>query len=335
MFGVRRVAIGASVAIVGVAAVRREDEKNAHCSFWKSEEPKNSAFVFIKPHANTPQTQEAVKAALKAKKLEIKAEGEITAETIDQNMHIDQHYYAIASKATIMKPNQLPVNDAKFKERFGMSFADALATGTVFNAIDACKELGIDAAGLDAIWSKSKPLKLGGGFYVSKLQPNIPGKPKEIYVFNGFFMSMRAQFVKPGTSIHYYVVDWKPEDLSWADFRGKVLGPTDPSKAPEGSVRGLIMNDWQKLGLDYKPNTGNNGVHASASPFEGLAEKMNWLKVKSADDPLGAALNKAGVDNGTISNWAVDPQVKGASLFDQLEDMDVTECINKAVELNK
>ena len=37
--------------------------------------------------------------------------------------------------------------------------------------------------------SKSKPLKLGGGFYVSKVEPNIPGKPKEIYVFNGFFAS--------------------------------------------------------------------------------------------------------------------------------------------------
>ena len=56
-----------------------------------------------------------------------------------------------------------------------------LLQGTVFNAMDACKELGIDAAGLDAIWSKSKPLKLGGGFYVSKLQPNIPGKPESMF----------------------------------------------------------------------------------------------------------------------------------------------------------
>ena len=142
-------------------------------------------------------------------------------------------------------------------------------------------------------------------------------------------------YIKPGTSIHYYVVDWDPKDLSWADFRGRVLGPTDPSKAPEGSVRGLIMNDWQKLGLDFKPNTGSNGVHASASPFEGLAEKMNWLKVKPSNDPFGAALNQAGVDNTTISTWSVDPQVKGASLFDQLEDMDAKDCIAKAVELAK
>jgi hypothetical protein len=34
------------------------------------------------------------------------------------------------------------------------------------------------------------------------------------------------------------------------------------------------------LGLQYCPNVGDNGVHASASPFEALAERMNWLKVE-------------------------------------------------------
>jgi hypothetical protein len=333
----RRVVVGASVAVVSGAYYEKELKERvvSQCSWWGGGDPANSAFVFIKPHANTTATQAAVKQALLDKKLAIKAEGEIKGEIIDEQLLIDQHYYAIASKATILKPKDLPVPDAKFKERFGLSYADALAGGNVYNAIDACKMLGVDAAGLDAIWSKSKPLKLGGGFYVSKVEPGIPGKPKEIYVFNAFFMSMRSQFVKPGTSIHYYVVDWDPKDLSWADFRGKVLGPTDPAKAPEGSVRGLIMNDWQKLGLDFKPNTGSNGVHASASPFEGLAEKMNWLKVKPSNDAFGAALNKAGVDNATISAWSVDPQVKGASLFDQLEDLDAVECVTKAVELAK
>jgi hypothetical protein len=38
----------------------------------------------------------------------------------------------------------------------------------------------------------------------------------------------------------------------------------------------MILRDWENLGLAYVPNVGDNGVHASASPFEGLAEKMNW-----------------------------------------------------------
>ena len=34
------------------------------------------------------------------------------------------------------------------------------------------------------------------------------------------------RFVLPGTSIHYYVVDFSSDELPWADFRGRVLGPT-------------------------------------------------------------------------------------------------------------
>ena len=89
---------------------------------------------------------------------------------------------------------------------------------------------------------------------------------------------MRTKFTQPGTSIHYYVVDFDATALPWAEFRGKVLGPTDPKDAPPGALRGTIYQDWKKLGLAYVPNVGDNGVHASASPFEGLAEKSNWLK---------------------------------------------------------
>ena len=55
-----------------------------------------------------------------------------------------------------------------------------------------------------------------------------------IYTFNAFFMSMRSKFVAPEASIHYYVVEFPTSSLSWADFRGKVLGPTDPTQAPVG-----------------------------------------------------------------------------------------------------
>jgi hypothetical protein len=231
-----------------------------------------------------------------------------------------------------LKPNQLPVPADKFYKEFGIKWEDALQQGLVFNAIDACKHLDIDSAQLDAAWGPAKKCKFGGGFYCGLV--SIPGKPP-VYVFNGFFMSMRAAYVKPGTSIHYYVVEFEPSTLSWSDFRGKVLGPTDPKDAPVGSLRGEILADWKKLGLAYAPNTGDNGVHASASPFEGLAERMNWLKAPIAKDPFGAKMLAAGISAKTIDAWSVDPQVKGKSLFDQLEDLDSNECIAKAIELAK
>jgi hypothetical protein len=60
--------------------------------------------------------------------------------------------------------------------------------------------------------------------------------------------------------------------------------------AADGSIRNLILQKYNILGLDTKPDTGNNGLHASASPLEGLAERMNWLGVNLEDDDFGKAL---------------------------------------------
>jgi hypothetical protein len=64
----------------------------------------NSAFVFIKPHAVTAATKALVSSSLGAQGITIRSEGTLTAEQIDAGKLIDQHYYAIASKATILKP---------------------------------------------------------------------------------------------------------------------------------------------------------------------------------------------------------------------------------------
>merc|ERR1712224_396684 len=133
-----------------------------------------------------------VKAGLEAKGITIRKEGSIKGEVIDKKKLIDQHYYAIASKATILKPDQLNVPDDKFKAQFGLSWKDALASGKVFNAMDGCKELGLDADGLDAEWAKAKAakklVKFGGGFYCGLIEYG----GKALYIFNGFFMSMRS-----------------------------------------------------------------------------------------------------------------------------------------------
>lgn len=291
----------------------------------------NAAFIFIKPAANNKAVQDLVKSTLLAKNVKIESEGEFTGEEIDKQMLIDQHYYAIASKATLLKPTEIPVPADKFEAFFGISWEKALADGSVYNAIDACKVLDVDATGLDAVWSKCKKVKFGGGFYCGVIE--VEDKPK-IYVFNAFFMTMRSKFVDPSVSIHYYSVSFSPSDLSWTDFRGKVLGPTDPSTAPEDSLRGGIFKSWESLGLSFEPTIGENSIHASASPFEGLAERMNWLKQPIKDDSFGSLLLESGLSEATIKEWSVDPQVKGKSVFDQLEDLDVNDCLQKLIELN-
>jgi len=279
--------------------------------------------------------------------IKVVTEGDMTGTTIDEKKHIDQHYYAIASKATLLKPKDLNVPKDKFKAQFDLEWDTMLADGKVLNAMDALDYFGIDVPTLNKAWvaaqNAKKIVKLGGGFYcayVGDASEGALGGKEPVYVLNAFFMTMRSKFTDASATIHYYVVEFDPKVLTWADFRGKVLGPTDPAAAPPTSLRGMLHADWSKLGLAAAPNTSDNGVHASASPFEGLAERMNWLGVAAPDDPFGKMLLDGGITEAMIKEWAVDPQVtiapdKKGSIFDQLEDMDLDDCLKKAVELSK
>jgi hypothetical protein len=202
--------------------------------------------------------------------------------------------------------------------------------------MEACVQFNCDAAGLNDAWSKSKAVKFGGGFYCALVTIGT----KSLYVFNAFFMTMRSKFVGETVSIHCYEIAFDPKTLSWSDFRNKVLGPTDPADGPIGSLRRTILDQYVELGLTSVPDKGDNGVHASASPFEGLAEKLNWLGRTIEKDSFGQALLNSGLSVETIQEWSVDPQIHQpndvvGSVFDSLEDLDVHDCLAKLVELNK
>lgn len=165
----------------------------------------NSAFVFIKPHANLPKVQEKVRSILTDASLSILKEGDIDGKTIDEKKLIDQHYYAIASKATLMEPKDLAVPADKFESFFGESWSKVLQENRACNAMQACERFGLDADGLEEVWRACEPngkvIKFGGGFYCGWVQ--VEGK-EPLYVFNAFFMGMRSRFIGDA-SIHYFV----------------------------------------------------------------------------------------------------------------------------------
>lgn len=294
----------------------------------------NSAFLFIKPHAckGAPgAVEELVKEKLMDNGITVTGEGSMDAETIDEKLYIDRHYGAIASKAVMLKPSQLNVPDkgkAGFREKFGLTWDEAIAQGLVYNAMDASKKLGIDGLELELLWRKADTIKFGGGFYC--------GKVGDMFIMNGFYMSMRAAYCSPGERIQWMTVSWPADELSWEDFRGRVLGATDPSKAEKGSIRRSIMTNWERLDLPARPNTGNNGVHASASPFEALAERMNWLGVEPQDDEYGRAMLTI-LDRPTLDAWCADAQVSvdgsRGSLFDALEDISSAPSLEKSMQI--
>jgi nucleoside diphosphate kinase len=159
-----------------------------------------------------------------------------------------------------------------------------------------------------------------------------------VFVINGFYMSMRGKYTTAPASIYYFTTEWEASELSWDDFRNKVLGATDPASAEAGSLRNTVYQQWKEQGLPALPDTGDNGIHASASPFEAMSERMNWLNVELDDDDFAKGMMASGISAETINLWRNDPQVvvgdAKVSLFDSLEDMSSKECLAKAVEIH-
>lgn len=296
----------------------------------------NSAFVFVKPHANTEKVRDLVTKKLESKGVNILSEMNIGGEEIDRKGLIDQHYYSIASKATILSAENIPVPRELFEQTFGEEWEKVLEEDRASNALDACRRFECSPEELNEAWRKARAVKFGGGFYCAKMSVN--DKP-DLYVFNAFFMTMRSKFVGKENEIRCFVVEWDPNDLSWSSFRHDILGPTDPNNAPPNSIRRSILDQYKDLGLSSIPNNSDNGVHASASPFEALAEKLNWLGLDLESDDLGKALLDTGFTQSRIEEWSRDPQIRisnatTGSVFYELEDLDVGDCVKKLIELN-
>ena len=126
----------------------------------------------------TAPTIELVKKTLEDKGFTIKKEGELDGPTIGDKKLIDNHYYAIANKASLTLPKDLnppEEKQAEFNTKFGISWPDALAQDKVFNALDACTKMGLTGDQMDTAWGKAKKagslVKFGGGFYAGFVNP--------------------------------------------------------------------------------------------------------------------------------------------------------------------
>lgn len=173
-----------------------------------------SAFVFVKPHANTSSVRRLVETHLADAGVAITETGTVCGQDIGRRGLIDRHYYSIASKATLLQPAELNVPADAFEAAFGERWATVLSEGRVYNAQSACAALNVDGAELNARWeaamARGDRVKLGGGFYCAKLVGQGVGalQGQDIYTFNAFFMVLREQFTARGASIVWYNVEF-------------------------------------------------------------------------------------------------------------------------------
>ena len=89
--------------------------------------------MFIKPHACVPKNdnnllyKQKLVETFKENGCEVIKEGKISSSVIEKRKLIDAHYYAIASKATLLKPSELNVPEDVFQKTFGI-----LHFGTIY-----------------------------------------------------------------------------------------------------------------------------------------------------------------------------------------------------------
>jgi nucleoside diphosphate kinase len=291
----------------------------------------NKALIFIKPDAAKPKVVDFVVKVLDGWGVCLSEPVSVRGTTIAAERTIDRHYFAIAGTAVERKPADYTLSeDAReaFRGSFGLRWEEALASGLLLNAQEAQERLGgISGIDLNELWKASRQVKMAPGLYAGFFAD------KGWYVINGFYPGQREVFTNPDAQVILFEASFSPEKLHWEEFRSKVIGATDPTAAPESSLRGQILTRYQELGIADRPEMSRNGVHASAGPVEGLRERMVWLGRDPSIDPLSRKLIAEGLNPGELDrlleNAMVSVSGNRGPVFDLTEDLDSDEAVGR------
>mmetsp|Transcript_28479 Transcript_28479/g.42246 ORF Transcript_28479/g.42246 Transcript_28479/m.42246 type:complete len:446 (+) Transcript_28479:86-1423(+) len=319
------------------------------------DQPANFAFVYIKPNANTPAVRDLVHDFLldHINPLDdgggrIVAEYDISSDLIQEGNLVEKQFKLLAHHAMFRSGSSVDISNDDFKAAFGEDLQLVKNEKRIYNAREALSGLACNPRGLEQAWreaekdsSKGKIHCFGPDCYCGNLELN----GDNVYVMNGFFMTMREEYVEAGASTHAYVIQWNADTLSWKDFINKAIGAADPFKALPDSLRKIIFEKYQMLGMSTQPSLANDCIHASASPLEGLAERIHWCSKKVHQDEYGRILLGKGIPEGKILDWCdnvfvsllplngKDPNSCDMRIFDVVQGMDSKECADKLTEL--
>ena len=302
----------------------RGSDKNSSPVSW------NRSLIYLKPHADCKQTRDFIQKYLKSRKCRVVSEGAVLGAEVSDVF--DKQYTDICKKAISLQPHECSLSSTsmmKFEKKFQIAWSVAVRKKLVQNSHGSCEVLDISPIMLHEAWldsvSNGKMVKLGRGFYCSLID-TIPDKPA-VFCINGFYAAMRAEYLAAGASVHYFVVEWDNEAMSWDEFRKKVVGSTNPSLAHPDSLRSIMSADWEGLGLESPMNMMRNGVHASASAFEAMVERSIWMKITPELDDYWPQLIDAGLTPDILRCWITNVFVMGKTVFDHMEDKGSRECI--------
>jgi nucleoside diphosphate kinase len=305
--------------------------------------PRQSAFIFIKPHAVNDVVIDYVRKRLKNENYNILHQGNLPCTDIRDGNLATKHYGTLAQRALSIKPLDLPRLSEKaeksFYNEFQTTFDDAIDSNTLMNVTEYYNSLNIedndkDPFMLEKEWRSSTCVKLFPGTYCAKMTNGS-------IVINGFFPAMRAKYTNEDMApngIHWFVVEWEEGNsgATWETFRTTFIGATNPSKAIKESIRGQLFTNWEEMKLSKPPEGSDNGVHASASPVEAAYEIGEvWLThiVSTLEETsmYQEAVHSKGMKDTFVRSWLTNSKPNDDS-FDICEHKDMSACFNIMLE---
>lgn len=284
----------------------------------------NQAFAFIKPHVmGVSAVCVEIERCLASGGIEVLFRRELSGSEVAHRGLVDRHYAANARVGICRDPAALPVSVAArttFAAVFNEDWDAAVAAGRVISGLVMQERLGVDGETLNRLWNKQPLQKLAGGLYVAHF-------PEQgVYVLNGFYPSIREIFTQSSARMLLMVLAFDERHLPWRRFRNDLIGTTNPAQAAAGSIRGSLYRRQAEFGISvtYRENV----IHASASSFEALTEKLLWLPDwPLAREPLWQALLPHSVTARHLAAWReANPLITldgcTATLLDLLENLD-------------
>lgn len=125
-----------------------------------------------------------------------------------------------------------------------------------------------------------------------------------------------------------YKVEWDQDVMPWSTFLERIVGSDDPKHAANSSLRRILYDEWEALGMDRKPCVRRNGVYGSLSSFEAAIEIEHFLGEVVELQHVYKAIRKSGLSEEDVSTFRKD--VKCLTF---LEASDTPSCAKKMVAI--
>jgi len=278
----------------------------------------NQAVLFTKPvhhlgsELSPDELNRAARHFFQSKGLSIVHSRRVSGPELAECEIIRQHYlmYSKASYGDIAITEE---GRNTFFNSFGKSWDAEVAAGRIMGNPELMESRNLDAQELFDQWNRTAVKKIQSGLLMGW------SDELECYCINAFYPVMEANFYHPDTRIDYHVVEFKPEDLSWMQFRKEVLGATNAAKAVADSFRGQLYARYK-----VACSSRDNFVHGSAGPLEGLVERaIHENDFDFATNPVGRYLETLGVNLDQFKEWKLrQPLADLGALFDATEEKD-------------